>query len=686
MAPDAAHTIASLLSMSRAAGAREDWVLHGGGNSSAKGWTTDRLGSHRRTLWVKGSGSDLRTLEERHLTPLDLGALLALRRLPALDDSAMVEELARATLRSGAPRGSIETLLHAFLPPDFVLHTHADATAALIDNPRSAWHVRRCFKGQVGLVPYQRPGFGLSVATAALFEAGMRQGRPWRALLLDKHGLITWGASGAEALRVSEELLERARAYVGPKRARAAQAPAKALDLPVAAWMPALRGALSRGERQILCWDRGAEAVAFSLRPDAAKLCQGGPATPDHLLFTKPRAMYLDLAFDGGRSLRPRSGQAFVATRVKAIIDKKVESYRKWYDGYFKAYAPKGSIQLDSAPRVVVLKGLGVVTTGKDPKVATIASDIFRHSMGVRTRAARLGGYQPINLKQVGDFEYWPLENYKLTLAPAEKELSRKVALVTGGGRGIGKACALKLAEAGACVAVLDLDGGSAADVAEAIEARHGPGRALGLQVDITDEVAVATGLEAVLQAWGGLDVVVNNAGIGRTGAVEHLSLKDWKASLEVNATGHFLVSRAAARIFRAQGLGGSVVFVSSKNVLSPGKDFGAYSASKAAQTQLAKVLALELAPLGVRVNCVTPDAVFEDSGLWEVIGPGRAKAQGVAMGQLGQFYAQRNLLKREVRPGDVAEAVLFLASERSSRTTGTLLPVDGGLKDAFPR
>ncbi|HXB97477.1 MAG TPA: SDR family oxidoreductase, partial [bacterium] len=483
------------------------------------------------------------------------------------------------------------------------------------------------------------------------------------------------------------------RAYVGPKRARAAKAPAKALDLPVAAWMPALRGALSRGERQILCWDRGAEAVAFSLRPDAAKLCQGGPATPDHLLFTKPRAMYLDLAsiprlgFEGGlKKGAAASVQAPPSQRVKAVVEKSVASYRKWYDGYFKANAPKGSIQLDSAPRVVVLKGLGVVTTGKDPKVATIASDIFRHSMWVRTHAAGLGGYQSIHLGQVGDFECWPLENYKLTLAPAEKELSRKVALVTGGGRGIGKACALKLAEAGACVAVLDLDGGSAADVAEAIEARHGPGRALGLQVDITDEVAVATGLEAVLQAWGGLDVVVNNAGIGRTGAVEHLSLKDWKASLEVNATGHFLVSRAAARIFRAQGLGGSVVFVSSKNVLSPGKDFGAYSASKAAQTQLAKVLALELAPLGVRVNCVTPDAVFEDSGLWEVIGPGRAKAQGVAMGQLGQFYAQRNLLKREVRPGDVAEAVLFLASERSSRTTGTLLPVDGGLKDAFPR
>ncbi|HXC65620.1 MAG TPA: SDR family oxidoreductase, partial [bacterium] len=519
-------------------------------------------------------------------------------------------------------------------------------------------------------VPYQRPGFGLSVATEALFESGVRSGRPWKALLLDKHGLITWGASGAEALRASQELLETARAYVKPKRAPKAAALSKPLDLPVGAWMPALRGALSGGERQILGWDRSAEAVAFSLRPDAARLCQGGPATPDHLLFTKPRALFLDLS-KGDHGTR---------------IHRAVQAYNRWYDGYFKAYAPKGSIRLDSAPRVVVIKGLGVVTTGKDAKVATIACDIFRHSMWVRTHAEGLGGYQPINIKQVGDFEYWPLENYKLTLAPSEKELSRKVALVTGGGRGIGKACALRLAEAGACVAVLDIDAKSAADVAEGIETQHGPGRALGLQVDITDEVAVATGLEAVLQAWGGLDVLVNNAGIARTGAVEGLSLKDWNASLAVNATGHFLVARAAAKIFRSQGLGGSMVFVSSKNVLSPGKDFGAYSASKAAQTQLAKVLAQELAPLGVRVNCVTPDAVFEDSGLWEAIGPGRAAAQGVDPAKLNQFYVQRNLLKREVRPQDVAEAVLFLAGERSSRTTGTLLPVDGGLKDAFPR
>jgi rhamnulose-1-phosphate aldolase/alcohol dehydrogenase len=656
--------IAQLLKLSRAAGIREDWVLHGGGNSSAKGWSYDRLGRRIRTLWVKGSGSDMRTLEARHLTPLDLEALLALRSLKTLDDAAMVEELSRATLKPGAPRGSIETLLHAYLPPAFILHTHADATAALIDNPRSRFHVEKCFGGEVGLVPYQRPGFGLSVATAALYDQGHRAGRPWRAILLDKHGLITWGPTGAQALAESAALLKAARRYVTrgrrPKRPQTASPVGQG-----SGWLARLRGELSKGERQILHWDASPEARAFSLRPDAAELCARGPATPDHLLFTKPRALYLP-------------GTDAIAAKVAA--------YRRWYDAYFKRHAPKGSVQLDSAPRVTVIRGLGVVSTGKDPRTARIAADIFRHSMWVRAQAKALGGYAPIGLKAVGDFEYWPLENYKLTLAPPEQELSRRVALVTGGGRGIGKACAQALAAAGASVAVLDKDAAAARKVAAGIERAHGFGRALGLSADITDAGAVHAAFEACLRLWGGVDVVVQNAGLGRTGAIADLDPADWRQSLEVNATGHFLVAREAAGVFKLQGLGGSMVFISSKNVPSPSAGFGAYSASKAAQTQLAKVLALELAPLGVRVNCVTPDGVFEDSRLWQEIGPGRAKAQGLRLADLPAAYAQRNLLKRTVRPQDVAQAVLFLASDRSSRTTGTLLPVDGGLKDAFPR
>jgi rhamnulose-1-phosphate aldolase/alcohol dehydrogenase len=635
--------------MSRAAGTHEDWVLHGGGNSSAKGWTRTRTGQDIRTLWVKGSGSDMRTLETKHLTPLDLEKLLELRGLPVLEDGDMVEELALAMLNSKAPRGSIETLLHAFLPPTYILHTHADATAALMDTPRALRHVERCFGGRIGLVPYQRPGFNLSKATAASFERCR-----WQGLLLDKHGLITWGETAEEALAMTKRLIGEAKRYVDKGRPKAAKGQALTFET-----VAQLRGELSRGERQILAFDQSKEAVEFSLRKDAGELCAGGPATPDHLLYTKPRALFIDLG--------------------KATVPKMVDHFRRWYAKYFKRYAAKGLTQMDSAPRITVVKGFGVVATGKDERTAGITRDIFHHSMWVRSKAAGLGGYEPIGIDHICDFEYWPLENYKLTLAPPEKELSRRVALVSGGGRGIGKACAVRLAQAGACVAVLDRD----LKAAEAVAAQI---NGFAVACDITNEAQVKAAMEAVVLKWGGLDIVVHNAGIARTASIENLEKASWDQSLAVNATGHFLVAKEAAKIMRVQGLGGAMVFVSSKNVLAPGKDFGAYSASKAAQTQLAKVLALELAEIGVRVNAVTPDGVFEDSGLWESIGPQRAKTQGVKVGALKDFYVARNLLKREVRPSDVAEAVVYLASERASRTTGSLLPVDGGLKEAFPR
>jgi rhamnulose-1-phosphate aldolase/alcohol dehydrogenase len=655
--PVLSSPLPALLWMSRACGADESLVLHGGGNSSVKAWGRDYRGRGLRVLHVKGSGSDLRTLEAKHLTPLDLEALRALQGRASLDDDAMVAYLAQAMLDPRAPRGSIETLLHAFLPPTYILHTHADATAALLDTPRGEWHLRRCFGPGVALVPYQRPGFGLSKATAAVYAGA--QGA-LRAILLDKHGLITWGESAQEALAATRALVGQARAYVQGAKKRPRR-PGKSQDL-APAFVAGLRGALSQGQRQILAFDRSSEAVQFSRRPDAARLCDGGPATPDHLLYTKPRALFLD----------PQRRSAL----------RGVEAYRRWYDAYFKAHAGPGLTRLDSAPRVVVIKGFGVVATGKDARAAGIARDIFHHSMWVRSAAAGLGGYRSLGIKAIADFEYWPLENYKLSLAPPERELSRQIALVTGAGRGIGKAIALRLAAAGACVAVLDREAASAKAVAGLLP----PGQGLALACDITSEKAVFKAVEKVVMTWGGLDIVVHNAGIARTSAVEKLSKKDWDLSLAVNATGHFLVAKAAAAILRVQGSGGAMVFVSSKNVLAPGKDFAAYSASKAAQTQLAKVLALELAPIQVRVNAVTPDGIFDDSGLWEAIGPERAKTQGVRARDLPDFYRKRNLLARQVRPSDVAEAVLYLAGERASRTTGTLFPVDGGLKEAFPR
>jgi NAD(P)-dependent dehydrogenase (short-subunit alcohol dehydrogenase family) len=301
--------------------------------------------------------------------------------------------------------------------------------------------------------------------------------------------------------------------------------------------------------------------------------------------------------------------------------------------------------------------------------------------------ASAFGRYVSLSAKDAFDVEYWPLELYKLTLAPPEKELARRVALVTGGASGIGRAVARRLAAEGAHVVVGDLDETGAKTTADEIVAAAGAGRALGLGMDVTSEASVGAAFEETVLAYGGLDILVSNAGVAHSAPVDRMRLADWERSFAVNATGHFLVAREAMRILVAQGLGGALVFVATKNVMSPGKDFAAYSAAKAAEAQLAKVLALEGAPHGIRSNIVNPDAVFQDSKLWsEEVRRERAAAQGISVDELEEFYRRRNLLGVRILPEDVAEAVLFLASDRASKTTGCTLTVDGGVRDAFPR
>ncbi len=368
-------------------------------------------------------------------------------------------------------------------------------------------------------------------------------------------------------------------------------------------------------------------------------------------------------------------------------IEQSVARYAEDYTRYFEAHRFAGAELLDPLPRVVLVPGLGMFTAGKDRRTAAIASDVYRHTIDVMGNALAFGAYVSLTPRDAFDVEYWPLELYKLTLAPPERELARRIALVTGGAGGLGKAIARRLAAEGAHVVVTDLDEGGARKVAEEIVATVGGGRALGLRMDVTSEASVREAFEETVLAYGGLDVLVSNAGIAHSTPVAQLALADWERSFAVNSTGHFLVAREAMRILMAQGLGGALVFVATKNVMSPGKDFAAYSAAKAAEAQLAKVLALEGAPHGIRSNIVNPDAIFQDSGLWSPeIRRERAAAQGIAVEQLEEFYRKRNLLGARILPDDVAEAVLFLASDRSAKTTGCTLTVDGGVKDAFPR
>jgi NAD(P)-dependent dehydrogenase (short-subunit alcohol dehydrogenase family) len=354
---------------------------------------------------------------------------------------------------------------------------------------------------------------------------------------------------------------------------------------------------------------------------------------------------------------------------------------------YFDRHKTSGVTMLDPNPRVILVPGLGMFTTGKDRRAARIVRDLYRHTMDVIEQAASIEAYRSLSPKDLCDFEYWPLENFKLTLLPPEKELSRRVALVTGAAGGIGRAVAERLSAEGAMVVLTDIDASKAARAAGEINQKAGEENAVALKMDVTDESSVRAAFREAVLAYGGLDILVSNAGIARSSPVDRLLLSDWERSVAVNATGHFLVCREAVRLFKQQGLGGNIVVVSTKNVFAPGKDFGAYSASKAAQLQLSRILAIEGAEDRIRVNMVNPDGVFEDSGLWsKEIREERARAHGVPVGKLEDFYAQRTLLKSRVFARDVAEAVLFFASDRSSKTTGAVLPVDGGLREAFPR
>ncbi|MGH7400118.1 MAG: SDR family oxidoreductase, partial [Candidatus Rokuibacteriota bacterium] len=438
---------------------------------------------------------------------------------------------------------------------------------------------------------------------------------------------------------------------------------------------PDLRGLVGRDRRQVLFFDDAPDVLEFAGSREAEALCRIGPATPDHTIFTKRLPCFAPVE-------NPADPES-----VKAGVRAAVERFVVDYTAYFEAHNTAGARLADPFPRIVVVGGLGLFASGKDRRTAGIVNDIYHHTVSVLGAATSFGGYVSLTAQEAFDVEYWPLELYKLSLAPAEKELARRIVLVTGGASGIGRATAQRLAAEGAHVVVADLDAAGARKAAEEIVGAQGSGRAVGLEMDVTREASVRAAFEAAVLTYGGVDIVVSNAGTAHSAPVDRMELDDWERSFAVNSTGHFLVARQGLRVLKAQGLGGAFVFVATKNVMSPGKDFAAYSASKAAEAQLAKVLALEGGPHGVRSNIVSPDAVFRDSRLWsEEIRRERARAQGISVDELEDFYRKRNILARPILPEDVAEAVLFLASDRSAKTTGCTITVDGGVKDAFPR
>lgn len=672
----------ALVYTSRLIGQEEGLVLWGGGNSSAKVLQKDHLGREVRVLWIKGSGSDMKTITANQFTPLRLDELLPLVKQDAMTDEEMVAFQSRCVMDPTVPRPSIETLLHAFIPALHVYHTHADAICSLTDTSDSADLIHRVYGKGVALVPYVRPGFRLAKLVAEAYH----RNPALRGIILDKHGLVTWADTPKAAYQETIRMVTAAERYVqrygkthvtspgnrGSQSDRHTLADRHKFAVSV---MPVLRGIISEFGRMVMVYDDSKPVLEFVGDPRAARLSQIGPFTPDHMLHTKPKPLFLEL---------PKTQAAALSDQA---VRTRVEQYRKEYIRYFNRYRTPGVTMLDPNPRVILVPGLGMFTTGKNRRAARIARDIYVHTMRVILNASSIDAYTTISAKEMCDFEYWPMENFKLTLLPKEKLLSRRIALVTGAAGALGRAIAARLVEEGASVILTDINQSKLQALSDELNSRTGESNTVPILMDVTSEASVARAFEQAVLAYGGLDILVSNAGIARSAPLDELSLGDWSDSIAVNATGHFLVCREAMRIFKKQGLGGNMVVVATKNILAPGKHFGAYSASKAAQAQLARVLAIEGAEFGVRVNMVNPDAVIEGSGIWSSqIKKQRARAYGIPMARLEAHFVERTLLKVKVLGSDVAEAVLFLASDRSAKTTGSMIPVDGGVKEAFPR
>lgn len=667
--------LAQLVQRSRAIGADHALVVHGGGNTSAKGRIPDHLGRVRDVLWVKGSGADLETAAVADYPGLWLDELVALYDFADLSDARMTDLLRGALVDPSSRRPSIETLLHAFLPFRHVDHVHADSVVALTKAPDAPEVVRRALGNRVGFVPWMRPGFTLGKMVAEMASLD--------GVVLAHHGLVTWSDDSDECLARTRALVDRADEHRAALSRRSDSHGTAVPDAPVPDapepdapaldggaledLLLVLRGRLSRRARKVLHVDRRLRAIAD--RRDLPSVVAAGVATADHMLRMRPRAVVVGGAGDASRS---------------------VDDYESAYRAYFDRHAaklPPGFSMHDPCPAAVLVPGLGAVTASIDARSAEVVADILEHTTQVAARALdSFGSVTPMPEEAVFEVDYWPLELYKLTLAPQQPELAGHVVCVTGAASGIGRAVAVHLAGLGANLVLGDLDGEGLDRLAGEIDGSGGerPACAVG---DVSDESVVDSLVSTGVRTFGGLDGFVLNAGVASVAPLAELDLAEWHRILDVNLTSAMLLTRAAVRVLRRQGLGGSIVYVASKNAFGPGAGFGAYSVSKAGMVQLMRVAAIEGGPDRIRANAVNPDAVFDGSKLWsEEVRRDRAAVHGIAADELEDFYARRNLLGTAVTAQDVAHAVAYLLSPRSGRTTGAVLPVDGGVVGAFPR
>lgn len=675
--------IALLIYRSNILGADLRITNYGGGNTSCKTTESDPLtGKPVEVMWVKGSGGDIGTLTRKGLAGLYLDKLRSLknvyRGLEFEDEMVNLFNHCIFDLDSKAP--SIDTPLHAFLPFKHIDHLHPDAAIAIAASKDGEAITRELFDNQIAWVPWQRPGFDLGLQ----LEKAVNENPGIRGIMLGGHGLFTWGDTSYECYINSLEVIDKASAYLnenyGKRRPVFGGVELESLDpdarrKQASRLAPVLRGLASAYARMVGHFTDDERVLEFINSKDLRRLAPLGTSCPDHFLRTKIRPLVLDL---------PATADLSDLAEVKKKLETPFENYRKEYADYYERHKRPGSPAMrDPNPVIILWPGVGMFSFSKDKQTARVASEFYINAINVMKGAEAVSEYVALPLQEAFDIEYWLLEEAKLQRMPKEKPLSRKIAFITGGAGGIGKAIATKLASEGACVFVVDLHEDRLREAVDEFSRDVGAGTV----VDVTSESSVREALAEVCLAFGGVDIVVNCAGLAISKPLEQTTSADWDLLNDVIVKGQFEVSRASVEVLRAQALGGDIVNIVSKNALVSGPNNVAYGTAKAAQIHMSRLLAAELGKDKIRVNVVNPDAVIEGSKIWEgEWAQGRAKAYGVTVEELPAFYAKRTILNEIISVDDIANGVFVLVGGHLNKSTGNVINVDGGVAAAFVR
>lgn len=652
----------------------------GGGNTSMKTVEIDFRGREVEVMWVKGSGSDLATIKENQFTGLRIEDILPLTERDEMDDQEMVEYLSHCMIDISHPRASIETLLHAFLPFKHIDHTHPDAIISICCADNGKEIAEEIYGNRFVWVPYIRPGFKLS----KMIVEAVRNNPYAELVLMEKHGLVTWGETSKDCYDKTIEVINEAEKYIYSQMdedrvfggRNYPSLPKEERENILAEIMPIIRGAVSDERQMILSYDDSEDVLNFVNSCDAPALSQVGAACPDHLVHTKRTPLLIEWDVESKD-----------VSHLADSIQSQIEEYKESYRNYFERNKQPGDKMFEAAPRVILIPGIGMVNTGKSLLMARISGGLYHRAIAVMKGATALGRFVSLNEEESFHVEYWPLELYKLSLAPPEMEFSRKVAFITGGAGGIGSETARRLVSEGAHVVIADLNKEGAEKVADSINLKFGEGRASAVKMDVTDESQVKKAIKFAGLTYGGVDIVVNNAGLATSSPFDETTLQEWNINMNVLGTGYFLVAREAFKYMKKQGLGGNLIFVGSKNSVYAGKNAVAYSSVKALEVHLARCIAVEGGEFGIRVNSVLPDAVLQGSAIWDSQWrEERAAAYGIAPEELEGYYQKRTTLQVNVYPCDIAEAIAFFASSKSEKTTGCMVTVDGGVPAAFLR